>query len=456
MNSIVSYSYNLFRTIKSKLDKKVNILLIPILVKYELFNLLSLVLIYNLKTINKVKPNNKIKFKVIVLSKSGGLDDLIYSQSKYNENILYLQSFRSFFKHIYFTKLKSINKVNIKDCSIEEIEIFKERYLKFLIKFLKILKNKYKIDAFIGFNYIYYAEKELHKACSKLGIPFLLLYKETVLTEIEKKYLEYVLKQTDEKFNGYKIAVYSKFAEKILIDSNFTNKNKIEIIGCSRLGESFSFKKILPKNQIVYYAIQDDRGLPHRFVNQFGSKFFENFNYHRYYDPEYNWKDMHFKVLKILKKFALNHPEIEIIIKNKIGKSKQKDEYSNLPKNIKINSDGVGHQLLERSKVVIAWNTTAIIEGIAANRFILLPYFHVKNNNFEINNELILKLNDENYGFSEEDFYKKLNAFINRKYDTNQIYNNQFSLNYYLGNEDNNADIRLNNFLKKNIKFNKY
>ena len=35
-------------------------------------------------------------------------------------------------------------------------------------------------------------------------------------------------------------------------------------------------------------------------------------------------------------------------------------------------------KLLRDSKVIIAWNTTAILEAIAANRFILLPYFRKK------------------------------------------------------------------------------
>lgn len=255
MNLTYLNIYNLFRTIKSKIDKKINIILIPLLVKYGMVNMLCLLLIFNLKKINKIKPKQKTKYKVIVLSKSGGTDDLICSQIKYNKDIEYLQSYRSFFKNIYYSISNTKNIEDIKNFSAEKTKTYKKEYLNFLIKFLKILKQKYKINAFIGFNYIYFAEKELHEACTQVKIPFLLLYKETVLTEIEKKYLKYVLKKTKEKFNGYKIAVYSNFAKKILIESKFVNKNKIEVVGCSRLSESFSFKKKLPKNQILYYAI---------------------------------------------------------------------------------------------------------------------------------------------------------------------------------------------------------
>ena len=50
-----------------------------------------------------------------------------------------------------------------------------------------------------------------------------------------------------------------------------------------------------------------------------------------------------------------------------------------MPQNIQINKFGPGHSLLIDSKIVIGWNTTSIIEGIAANRFILIPYFYKKN-----------------------------------------------------------------------------
>ena len=116
-------------------------------------------------------------------------------------------------------------------------------------------------------------------------------------------------------------------------------------------------------------------------------------------------KLLHKKTLKILKKFAINNPNIPIIIKSKIGDKLDKNEYRNLPKNIRLITSGTGQIFLKNSKVVIGWNTTAIMEAIAANRFLLLPYFF-KKDNVSKKNELKLKLKKNNYGFSESDFYK--------------------------------------------------
>ena len=108
--------------------------------------------------------------------------------------------------------------------------------------------------------------------------------------------------------------------------------------------------------------------------------------------------------------------------------------------------------MLKKSKVVIGWNSTAVLEGIASNRFILLPYFHSKNIKKNKSNELIINLKKENYGFTEKDFYEKLDFFIKKQYESKNIYNNSTSLDLYLGNKDNKAHLRLDSFLKDNIK----
>ena len=149
-------------------------------------------------------------------------------------------------------------------------------------------------------------------------------------------------------------------------------------------------------------------------LNITGIFFFKDLKDHSKYDPKYNWKFLNIKVIKILKKFAIQNPEISIIIKIKTGQSLNNKHYLNLPNNIKFKYFGAGHKLLEKSKIVIAWNTTAILEGIAANRFILLPYFKSKNNKFKKQNELKVNLKKENYGYSENDFYKKL-IFFSKK-----------------------------------------
>ena len=82
------------------------------------------------------------------------------------------------------------------------------------------------------------------------------------------------------------MALYSDFAKKYLTESNFIDKNQAEVTGCPRPSESFSLKKIYPKDQILYYAIENDRGLPNVNVRLYGDKFFKDLNDHKYFDSK--------------------------------------------------------------------------------------------------------------------------------------------------------------------------
>jgi len=427
---------------------------IPFLVRHKMFNLLSLLLIFNLSRIKKILPKNKSKYKVIVLSKSAGIDDLEESQKKYNKKILYFHCPRVFFKNIFWEIFRGITKVpgdlnyETKNKKIIKLKI---QYRLFLVNLLLSLKQKLNIDAFIGFNFNYFAERELHSACTKLKIPFIILFKESILTELEKKFKIYAYKKKNQKYYGYKIAVYSNLAKKFLVDSNIINKNNIEVVGCSRLTIAYSYQKISPKNQIIYYAIESNRGLPNNLIKSHSKVFFKNLKGYKKYDKTFNWNKLNIKTIKILKRFAIDNPKIPIIIKKKIGDNSNNQILRNLPKNIKIYDKTTGHKFLKNSKIIIAWNTTAILEAIAANRFILLPNYYNKKKNLE-SAVLKLKLKEENYGLSEKDFIKKLRLFINKKYNKDKINNNRKSLKYYLGNEKNDARLRLNNFIINNMK----
>lgn len=443
--------------IRLKILNFLNKVLIKFFVNYKLFNLLSYLFILNLSKIKEVLPDKNFKHKAIVLYRTTGIDDLLQSQKKYNKNILYLACPRDFFKQIMkciyrkenfdfddFKHSYDNNKLNISN---------KKKYKDFLFTFLQVLKKKYNFNILISFNFLYSAERELHEACCQLKIPFLILYKESIHTEIQKKYFLYTYKKINEKFKGYKIAVYSKYAKKLLTESNIANNQKIDVIGCSRLDESFSYKKLKPKNQILYYAIQNNRGLPTALINTFGKTFFKDIKNDISFYSKYNWNKLHVKTLKVLKIFAKNNPKILIIIKVKHGETSYKKEYFNLPENIRIIDYGAGHTLLKESKIVIGWNTTSVLEGIAANRFILIPYFH-KKNKFLKQAELKLGLNKSCYVNLENDFTHKLSSLIKKDYKKNKIYHNLNALDYHLGNSDNKAGLRLNNFLKKNLSWN--
>ena len=139
---------NIFFFLKIKIIK----IFIPYLVKYRAFNLLCLLFIFSLSKIKSILPKNKIKSKIIILSKSGGIDDVIESQKKYNKNNLYLVCPRIFLITVFRTIFDKQEYSDSDKFYSKERKGKRIQYKKFLIKFLKILKKKYYFNSFIGLN----------------------------------------------------------------------------------------------------------------------------------------------------------------------------------------------------------------------------------------------------------------------------------------------------------------
>ena len=95
----------------------------------------------NLK--DKINFTKKIKFRVIVLSKSGGLDDIIESQKKYNKNILYLNCSRAFIITIFNTIFGNQASNNIKFFS-NQLKKQREEYENFFSRIFKSIKKNIK------------------------------------------------------------------------------------------------------------------------------------------------------------------------------------------------------------------------------------------------------------------------------------------------------------------------
>ena len=122
-----------------------------------------------------------------------------------------------------------------------------------------------------------------------------------------------------------------------------------------------------------------------------------------------------------------------------------------MPKNCSYEDGGPGHLFLKSSKIVVCFNSTVVLEAIAANRDIIIPQFK-KLDNFT--KQFLLKFNlNEFLVKDEKEFENKIQKFsgdYKRKKRFNE--NKKKVLLYYLGNIDGKSGKKLNSFLIKNLK----
>ncbi len=401
----------------------------------------ALILWINIRKFKEYNSTKKGSKKILVFPKSGGIEDLISSFAKtQNNHLVFFWLPRIFLKTIfsYYCKNMTSKDYFTKALNVQATKE-KQKYVLFLTKVFKSLDKFSYYDGFISFNIFYYAEKPFDKVCKNINKKYIILHKESALSPIEEKYHPKYYEKFNDKSLAYKISIYSESQKKILIKSNIASKNQLSIIGCPRSDYSFKLRDTKPHNKtIVFFLIETDRYVQTNFQKISIKK-------------KTNWNKLYKKTLDYLIEFARNNPDINIILKGKIGVH-EKNHFNNisLPENCTFIFKGTGEKFLRKAKIVIAFNSTIVFETIASNRNLIIPNFNNENVTKHIH---MHQIKEKKYFVnSKKIFFEKLCAFISKPYKRHKFSKaEEETLKYYLGNIDGKSGIRMKNFLINNF-----
>lgn len=403
-----------------------------------------------IEEMEEVQQNRKSKKRILIISKSGGLEDVTESFAGSTIDAKVDLISRSVFKKSanYYLKdqVGDINYVT----DDPEIEKNKVKYRQFIKTVLKHFRKLYGCDVIIQFNYFYFAEREVAAACSELGIRFLTAHKECLNSEPMKEYKIQRLNKNFGKYDGYKISVYNESQKDVIVESGFADPTRVEITGCPRLNASYRKRETEPEDDgkitLLYYVIHDEAGLPIYKIDENG----KNYRGIEKNGRVSTWAAMVEEVNSSILKIAENNPDLRVILKTKTGVRKKQVGYFNvdaLPNNVDLISGGVGHNLLDDAHIVVGFNSTAVLEAMAAGRVTVVPFF--KN---LLNPEIYpwaIDLGDSVIiADSKENFESIIQSALNKAEIKKQLLPNQVKiLDKYLGNGDEMAGVRYRNFI---------
>lgn len=420
-----------------KLKLFLNILsanLVKVFLRLNFDFLITLIIFLNLRKMKKIKFYSKKK-KIIVLSKSGGIEDLnsAYSLNRDNEIVFY-ELPRILIKEIfaYFMKDSEYRDYYTIDYD-EKVKIRKKEYKDFIYKIFQKLNSFWKFDACISFNLFYFAENDLPEPFQRLGKKFFVLHKESV-NSIEESIINLKTYSTmNKKFYGDKIAVYCENEKKILIESRILQEQQIEVTGCARTDYSYQLRDIHPnQNELVYFMIENNRS---------GTEMMSS-------GRLVDWSDLIDKTNIYIKELAIKNKNLKIIFKGKKNVHTIEDLPKDLPSNCIFSNKSSGHKFLKTANIVIAFNSTILFEAILANRNVMIPLFGVDKDNFK---KLIYK--SPNIFLENKDiFFSKVDEFLKKQYLKKEMTTEEEDcVNFFLGNIDGNSGLRLRKFIKKNL-----
>lgn len=404
------------------------------LIKLKSPKLIAFLIFISLRKLKGIK-NTSSKKKIIILEKSFGIEDIRSSfakiSMKYEPYVAQRRLFSLIFKLIF-----GRNKIHEHSYNLSNNITNKKKtdLRKLYTEILGHLKNYFNVKIIINFNILYLAERELQVASKNNDIKFITLQKEGNFLESEKRKFINLLKRNTGKYEGDLIMTYSERYKKLLIQAGVVEKNKVKCIGVPRVDRFFTKKKTNQK-YVLFFLIQTKRTLAYNLMKSVNKEYFRVKEQY----PNY-MSNLSKKAIQSTLNVAKKNPCIKFLFKERIKNQnytliqRNKIQNSNL-KNCQVILGGDSFNYIKNAKVIIGVNSTSLMEGLAAKKKVLVPYFEA-NNNFirqslqKLSSPIIIVKNTKN-------FESILQKIINEKsYNLSHSKNAKKMLKHYIGNSD--------------------
>jgi hypothetical protein len=413
---------------------------------FKFYKTIAFLIKISLRQIKTIKQNKKGKV-FFILHKSNGTEEIINAYKNKTSKYLFYEMKRSTLKTICNFFLKGLADYNYKSF-LREHDSRKMEYKKVLEIIFNELKKTTKLYGIINFNIFYKSDFELAKVCKMLDIKFITFHKEGIHTPNQSINAKKIYSFLNDKYSGDKIAVSNFDEKKRMVSSGIFYKNKITVVGSPRISYFYNLKpnKIEKKVKIVFFQYTKKRG---NIINK-------NIKVRNIYDkPDISWNKTELSCVKVLIELCKKYPNtLEVIFKirenvynapNFLGSLK-------LPINFNISSSPTAYKYIENSNIVLSYNSSTLIEGIAAKKLVILPFFDGPIDwrrclNVKGAAKIIL---------TRTKLKKYIESFINEHSKFNKIYSFKSTIrsrkkiiDKYFFNSDDKASKRMINFLEK-------
>src|SRR5690606_6086715 len=118
----------------------------------------------------------------------------------------------------------------------------KDDYRAFLREVFRIVLEKVRIDAIVSGNFTYFAERELQHAAEEIGLPFIVLHKESLKSPGRQKFFEDLYRNRRGLFRGRRIIVYNNLERDVQIASGVAEPERISVCGMPRLDRAHQWR----------------------------------------------------------------------------------------------------------------------------------------------------------------------------------------------------------------------
>lgn len=264
-----------------------------------------------------------------------------------------------------------------------ELTSAKEIYREVWRNIFRAMPSDARPNAITTGNFGYYAERELAHAAECENIPFIAMHKECLKSEGRLAFFKTVYQRRG-KFEGRKILVYNNREKELQISASVARPDQVLVCGMPRLDRVHRWRKLgvvreeRPRT-LLALGFTPKTGLPRiPRKGECGSE-----TRFEYLDPSHEqmgWNNLFYNYHEVLVKIARDHPDWVIQLKLK-ARHRDAEPSINLLKqmnpsdNLQVIVGGDPLQLILNADVVSGFNTTAVLEGLAAGLPVVTPMY---------------------------------------------------------------------------------
>jgi hypothetical protein len=235
-------------------------------------------------------------------------------------------------------------------------------------------------------NHAYWAEQELAGALTSLGVPYLVLHKESFKSRGFYEFCERVTEEGRAPFKGRRIMVYCEDEKQVQLRSRVAPPEAYDVTGMPRLDAVHAARRARAaagedparRPAILFFSFTENAGLPCRLP--ITALLHERFSPEDHELLKLRWKRLAPLLHRTMVEIARQNPDIDVIVKAKKADLPSVEGWLRADGSLPANLEICAHRaelsdLLSRCDVVCGLATAALVEAIAADRPIVVPMF---------------------------------------------------------------------------------
>jgi hypothetical protein len=262
-----------------------------------------------------------------------------------------------------------------------EVAAGKEQLYLHWAETLRIFKKVLNPAAFVTCAYYYREEREFAAACESNGVRFVALHKECITTPVTRVARREVYERLSGRFTGTLITTYNEEEKSTIVDAGCAEADRVDVVGCPRMDHMFGKRAqadtaVAGRFDVVFFSFSETTYLPvYRRIPRWpavvdGIRI----------EP-WDWSELYTRYHHFAIRFASAHPALRVALKVKTGfnlsgiLSDDGRSHHDLPSNLTLIAGGEGGGLAATANVVCGFNSTILLEALAARTPVIVPAF---------------------------------------------------------------------------------